>query len=374
MHRRVFLKLCSELTAGGALLRSLPTWASTEPLPLKQLANEAGLSVIGTQVGRGHLTNPAIAAIVVRNFNEITPGQELKWAALRPSPDVFMWKNADWMIDFAEKSNLSTHGHNLCWNVANPAWMNTVIDRSNAEQYLREHITTVVSRYRGRISAWDVVNEPITVSGRAELKRGIWLNTLGPSYVDIAFHATKEADPTALRILNLQSTEQSGRGFDAFRAASLQLVTGLVRRGVPLQAIGLQSHLDGVLPVVSTARDGFVKALRGLGLEVCVSELDVNDHFSGSDEVRKRAVGQAYEVFIGDIIPRAGLKRLLFWTLTDQDVWYNDSVRFKRADGKPQYSGLFDARMQPNPAFSDVANALKRLAGGHYPAKSLGDR
>jgi endo-1,4-beta-xylanase len=374
MHRRAFLTLCSELTAGGALAGSFPTWASTAPVPLKQLASEAGLSVIGTQVGRGQLANPAIAAVVVRNFNEITPGQELKWAALRPSPDVFMWKSGDWMINFADKNNLSTHGHNLCWNVANPAWMNTVIDRNNAEHYLREHITTVVSRYRGRISAWDVVNEPITVSGRAKLSPGIWLNTLGSRYIDIAFQATKEADPTALRILNLHSTEQSGSGFDAFRTASLQLVTDLVRRGVPVQAVGLQSHLDGVLPVVSMARDRFVNALRGLGLEVCVSELDVKDHFSGSDEVRKRAVGKAYEVFIGDIIPKAAVRRLLFWTLTDQDVWYNYSAPFKRSDGKPQYSGLFDEQMRPNPAFSDVGDALKRVAGAHPPAASLGDR
>ena len=178
---------------------------------------------------------------------------------------------------------------------------------ANAQQILTSHISTVMKRYTGKITSYDVVNEPIaTWLGRPDgLYTGPWLTALGPDYIEIAFHAALDADPSALRVLNTAHVEQKGKGDDLARSKTLDLVRDLVKRGVPIQAVGLESHLYGAVNSgTDKNRDAFIAGLRDLGLKILITELDVNDtEISGSAATRDQAIATCYSDYLRSILP-----------------------------------------------------------------------
>jgi len=253
--------LINALGLGSGLMLSEPLRAC---LPSEERAADSlrGLAAqsnvkLGVQSERADLQVEEFAQFVAQNFNLLTPGNELKWPRIHPAPDTYTFDDADWMVHFCASHGMLVHGHNLCWNSpnANPAWFPSVLTRLNAAQQLTDHITTVVGRYRGRIESWDVVNEPVVHwSKRADgLYPGVWVNMLGPQYLDIAFHAARAADPDALRVLNCYYVEQGLPEFERTRELTLTLLEQLLKRGVPVQAIGIESHLDGSAPFGGSA-------------------------------------------------------------------------------------------------------------------------
>ena len=268
-------------------------------------------------------------------------------------------------MSFAEAHGMRVHGHNLCWNILNPGWVAAVINKDNARSILEDHIETVAGRYRGRIDSWDVVNEPVRINARRPdgLSTGPWLDNLGTEYFDVAFNATKAADPGALRVLNLDNAEQATQIGDAVRKASLALVQDLVKRGVPVQAVGLESHLQTSFPVLNEGRTTFIKQVRDLGLEVLVTELDIDDtNAPGPDDARRALVAKYYYDYLRDVVPVAHPKRIIFWSFTDKDNWYDWGAKhawyLKRADGENHLTGLITADAQPTPALAAVKAAL----------------
>jgi endo-1,4-beta-xylanase len=226
-----------------------------------------------------------------------------------------------------------------------------------------------MKRYAGRISSWDVVNEPIAVwMGRSDgLYKGPWLDALGPQYIDIAFHAAAQAEPNALRVLNTAHDEQPGRGSDDARTATLRLVESLLKRGVPLQAIGLESHLAGDYPGSATpSRTAFLHELRNFGLKILLTELDVDDTRLPADIAsRDRQVAECYAEYIASMVAEARPERIIFFTPGDTRNWY-DAIHlgpFVRADGAPHRPGLFNTALNPKPAYVAAANALRGKLG-----------
>jgi endo-1,4-beta-xylanase len=318
---------------------------------------------LGCSVARSTFNNPVLLGFIQNNFNTITPAVELKWGALRPSPAEFNFTNSDWMVAFAERRDIAIHGHNLCWNTANPDWFRTVINKSNATSFLKEHIETVMNRYKGRIDSWDVVNEPVLIGGRRPdgLYPGVWLSLIGPEYIDIAFETAAVADPKALRVLNLHHVEQDGT--DEFaRQASLTLVRQLVRRKIPIQGVGFESHLNGSRPTILAERDIFISRIRDLGLEVLVTELDVSDtNINGDLRSRDTVVGECYRSYLENIIKVASPRRIGLWTIADLNNWY-DAVQdpsFKRADGAHHRPGLLDEKLQPKSVYDAFRAGLE---------------
>jgi endo-1,4-beta-xylanase len=338
---------------------------TTELSPsLRTLAKKRGL-LIGIQADPPILGIDALAKFIVENFDLLTPGNSLKWGRLRPAPDKYSFGDADLMFRFAEKNEMRVHGHNLCWNSFNPAWLPSTLTSENAQRYLVDHIHTVAGRYKGRVDSWDVVNEPIRIgNGRPDgLTVGPWLDTLGPQYIDIAFQSTAEADPAALRVLNLDNLEQDGAAADKARDLSLQLIQGLLNRHVPIQAVGLESHLQAALPAVSNGRKQFIEKVKSLGLQVLITELDVNDtKIIAPDDERKKQVAAVYYAYLTDVLSVSKTQRLIFWSLTDKDNWYDFTARknahYQRADGSIHYPGLLDSQYEPNPALSAVKSAI----------------
>ena len=232
---------------------ALARFASLEPLDA--MAASRGW-YIGIAVDTASLLSPELTHIVCENFNLATVSG-MKWNRIHPTPETFDFAEADRGVDFALTNRLQVHGHNLCWNSpeAYPAWFSPILTRSNAERYLTTHIRTLASRYRGHIDSWDVVNEPITSwSKRSDLLYpGIWLDLLGPEYIDIAFHAVANADPHARRVLNIYDVEQDSPNSTQTRQSTLALLRRLIAEAVPVQAIGLESHLDVTRPLGGAA-------------------------------------------------------------------------------------------------------------------------
>jgi endo-1,4-beta-xylanase len=302
--------------------------------------------------------------LILNNFNLITLGK-LKWGFVRPTVNDFDFSESDWMVQFCTEHGLAMHGHNLCWNAANPAWLAQTLTKANASQMLTTHIETVMKRYAGRISSWDVVNEPIaTWMGRDDgLYKGLWLDALGASYIDLAFHAAKAADPNALRVLNIAHVEQGGSGSDVTRTFSVRLIEGLMQRGVPVQAIGFESHLSGAIPGESSAsRARFVKSLRGLGLEVILTELDVDDtRVPGNISERDVVVADCYSGYLSSILPQARPKRVIFFSFCDSKNWIDGVAtrEYTRRDGAAHRPGLFSRELASKPAYAAAVAAFQ---------------
>jgi endo-1,4-beta-xylanase len=330
--------------------------------PLKDLMARCG-GLIGTQAGRAVLqqTTP-LTSFIQSNVSILTPGNDMKWAAIRPTPDTYHFDDADWVVNYCQTRGIAVHGHNLCWSTDNPSWVQSTVNSSNGEKILTDYISTVAGRYRGKIDSWDVVNEPIAVwYNRPDgLRQGPWLSALGPSYIDIAFHAAAEADPHATRVLNLNHVEQTEKGVEISREKTLELISGMRSRNVPIQAVGLESHLDTSRPLDLQALSSFVTEITRMGLPIMITEMDVLDNGAPSDlGARDAMVAQYYSDYLNLMLPLASPKRLIFWSMSDYGNWYDHLPSFRRADQQLHRPGLVDAQMNPKPALSAVTQSLQ---------------
>jgi endo-1,4-beta-xylanase len=300
----------------------------------------------------------------------ITP--PLKWAHLRPTADKYDFVAADQEFAYAAAHGLAVHGHNLCWNDWNPEWLKAVLNRQNAQQVLTSYIQTVVGRYRGMVDSWDVVNEPIWLWGKRSdgLRTGTWLDLIGPEYIDLAFHTTQATDPHCLRTLNLNCCEDQSSYGAQVRAASVTLVKTLLKRGVPLQAVALEAHIDGPWRPNDSAYLDFIRALRDTGVQVYISEFDVNDTaIPGTEAQVKAAVAETYCSYLKDILSVAPPKRLIFWSMSDRFDWYGllaaTQPRWGRPDKQPHRLGLTDENFAPNPAYQLLQAVLANYSKTH---------
>jgi endo-1,4-beta-xylanase len=368
MNRREFLLSSLQWGSLAAMPAMFPNGANGVTADsLKALGAPCALK-IGVQCVKQQLQDAAFVHQVVDNFQMLTPGNELKWARLRPSPDSYNFSDADWMVAFAEQNHMLIHGHNLCWNAqgTNPSWFASTLSRENARQYLTEHITTVMGRYRGRIDSWDVVNEPVVPwSKRTDgLYPGIWLDLLGLEYIDIAFHAAAAADPRALRVLNIYYVEQGIPDHEKGRQDNLLLLKDCLRRGVPIQAVGIESHLDASQPPGGASLDRFLGEVRALGLQVLITELDVDDtQITGDFPTRDAAVAKCYSEYLLNVVSTGQVDRLIFWTASDKGNWLNSvrAPKFQRPDRAPHRPGLLDENLMKKPAYHAVAEAIAKV-------------
>jgi endo-1,4-beta-xylanase len=318
---------------------------------------------IGCQADRWQLEIPQLAAFVAANFSMLTAGNQLKWIMTQRVPDKYDFTDGDWMVNFAESHGMKVHGHNLCSNGGNPGWFAKTLTKQNAEKYLTDHIRAVAGRYKGRIDSWDVVNEPIAIWMKRPdgLYPGPWLDLLGPGYIDLAFHTAASVDPKAMRVLNVHHVESDIQSDQQTRVATMALISSLLARRVPIQAIGLESHVRLKDPFISASRDAWVREIRDLGLEVLVTELDINDSTAtGLIAQRDAAVGDAYATYIKSIVPAAKCKRLIFWTICDQRNWMDGmkDANYKLQDGSLHRPGLLPPEMKPGIVLSKVEQAI----------------
>jgi endo-1,4-beta-xylanase len=312
----------------------------------------------------------AYAALVREQCRIVVAENAMKWGALRPSAEGFNFDQADALVAFAESNRMKIRGHNLVWHQNNPKWLEAMATEANARELLVTHIETVAGRYAGRMHSWDVVNEAIRVEdGRADgLRNSVWLRLIGEEYIELAFKTAREADPQALLTYNEYGIEAETREGEQKREAVIEMLRRMVARRVPLDAVGVQSHIAAAATVAAGGNKSaasqvgaglmrFIAAVRELGLQVFITEMDVNDRALAADGPgRDAAVATAYRQYLELVLGDAAVKAVLTWGITDRYTWLDHEEG--RADGKAERPLLFDAAGKAKAAFFAVREAF----------------
>ena len=316
-------------------------------LSLKQLAQQQDL-YIGTALDDNVLLkSPDHAKTLVREFNLATSENGMKFHNVQVARGEFSFDRSDRIVDFALQNNMAIRGHTLVWEHALPEWLEQGDwSRDDVIDILRTHIKTVVSRYRGKISAWDVVNESIDNSG--QLKESFWYRHIGPEYIEMAFRWAREADPNALLFYNEYGAEGTSRKSDAV----YELVKSLQDRGVPIDGVGLQMHLTlgtGLKP--ERVAENMAR-LDELGLLVHITEMDVRirEPASEADLIEQ---AQTYREMIEVCIAAKNCDTVVIWGVSDRYSW----VPYQFNDYGSAL--LFDSDFNPKPAYGAVFEALQ---------------
>jgi len=313
--------------------------------PLRVLAKRCGI-YIGAAVERSLLDIPDYAYTLKQEFNILTTENALKFGPVHPNPDVYSFSDADYIISFAESHGMKVRGHTLVWHQQLPAWITQgKYSREEWINILHEHIMTVVGRYKGRIYAWDVVNEAINDNGT--LRDNIWLRNIGPEYIELAFRWVHEADPQALLFYNDYGAEGLGVKSDAV----YNLVKSLLERGVPIHGVGLQMHVSLENPPNPQEVAANIKRLNNLGLIVHITEMDVRIKTppKWADLVRQAEI---YYSILKACLSADNCEAFVMWGFTDKYSWI------------PSYFGgygsalIFDESYGPKPAYYYIAKAL----------------
>lgn len=344
---------------------------------LRAHAEARGL-LVGCAVVPERLDGEAVYAnTVAAQANLLVAENAMKWKALRPSPAMFDFRAADEILTFAAAHGQRVRGHNLCWHEALPDWFESTVTKDNAQQILVQHIQAVAGHYAGRLHSWDVVNEAVDPkSGRADgLRKSPWLDLIGPDYIELAFQSARQADSTALLTYNDYGIEEDTAEQTEKRAQVMLLVRRMKARGVPIDAVGVQSHLEAGNPMPGAGLRDFVRELRQMGLQVFVTELDVNDRkINGTMQQRDAAVAQVYRDYATLMLAEPNVTALLTWGITDRYTWLN-GPKTARTDGKPQRCLPFDSDFQPAPAFFALRAAIDSRVRGNaaVPQQKSGD-
>ncbi|HTW46321.1 MAG TPA: endo-1,4-beta-xylanase [Acidobacteriaceae bacterium] len=314
-------------------------------------------------------------AIVVTQFDSISPENVLKWEVVHPLPGKYDFTLADQYVAFGVDHHMWTVGHNLVWHSQVPAWVfhddkGNLLTRDALLARMHDHIRTVVGRYKGRIQSWDVVNEALNEDGT--LRQSMWEKIIGDDYIAKAFEYAHEADAAAQLTYNDYNLENPAK-----REGAVRLVQQLLAAGVPINCVGIQDH-DSLTWPTAEQEGAAIDAFAKLGVKVAISELDidvlppalgqqtadVSAHAAADpkqnpwpkglpDDVQKQLAARYAELFRVFVAHKDAISRVTLWGVTDGDSWKNDWPVRGRAD----YPLLFDREGQPKPAFWAVMEA-----------------
>ena len=304
------------------------------------------------------------ASLILQQFSSMTPENALKIGPVHPRPDRYNWAGGDSIAAFAKRNGMKLRGHTLCWHNQTPSWFfkdssENLVSKEELLKRMKEHITTVVSRYKGTIYAWDVVNEAISDKADEYFRPSLFYKICGEDFVAKAFEYAHAADPDALLFYNDYNEINPVK-----REKIIRLVKDLKAKGVPIHGVGLQGHWA----VNEPSREQLDKTLEDfskLGLQVQITELDISvypkEHearerkasdydtvFSAEKEARQIEVYKmCFELFRKY---RKSISSVTFWNISDRSSWLdNFPVR-----GRKDYPLLFDRELNPKKAFLEV--------------------
>jgi endo-1,4-beta-xylanase len=330
---------------------------------------------IGVAVGVRNIIGPD-TTLILQQFNSLTPENAMKMGPIHPEENLYNWKDADAIVDFATSHGMKIRGHNLCWHEQTPGWLfkdaqGGEVTKEVLLKRLKNHITAVVSRYKGRIYAWDVVNEAIADDSTQFLRNSPWYRICGDEFIAKAFEYAHAGDPQAQLFYNDYNTERPEKRERVYR-----LLKQLVDAGVPITGIGIQAHWSVYEPIESELR-ATIDRFSSLGLKVQITELDVSiypweknrrsKHPDESDtftpDLKQQQAEQYKRIFaiFREYGHRSGaapnpapkpdaINGVTFWNVTDRHTWLDDYP----VPGRKNYPLLFDANGQPKKAFWEV--------------------
>lgn len=332
--------------------------------------------LIGSAINRWHFSDSSNQdlPIISKHFNTITAENAMKWESLHRLPDMYSFDGADRFVEFGEEHGMKIIGHTLVWHSQTPRWVFQGEDgnpptREVMLERMRDHISTVVGRYKGRIHGWDVVNEALNDDG--SLRQSPWLRAIGEDYLVKAFQFAHEADPNAELYYNDYSLHRPDK-----RAGAVKLIKMLQDAGVRIDAIGMQAHYRLETPHIEEI-EASMRAYIESGVNVMFTELDIKaiptpgpntadvsqSQAAGDsrwnpypdelpDEVQEQLADRYTDMFKLLLKHRDSVTRVTFWGVTDQTSWLNNfPIR-----GRTDYPLLFGRDRKPKPAFHAVVN------------------
>lgn len=310
------------------------------------LRDLAGSRYFGSAIDLPQLdTDANYAAIAGTQFSQITPENVMKWQLVEPTRGQYTWSRADEIVAFAQAHDMKIRGHVLVWHSQMPDWLTGgTWTKATLSEVLKEHITTEMGRYAGKIYAWDVVNEAVLDDGTR--RPNIWQTTIGDEYIADAFNWAHAADPAAKLYINDYDTEAANTKSDAL----YNLVKTLKSQGVPIDGVGFQGHFDLKYPFPAGFADN-MKRFTDLGVEVAITETDVRVNTpSTADELSRQADYYRQTVAACLAVPRC--VGITLWEFTDKYSWVPG---FFPGEGD---ADLYDASLQAKPALTAVQQAL----------------
>ena len=347
------LSLLQACGGGGFEPASTPTPAPTptpgpawnEVAPLRDRAAASGRLVGAAVYSSGLATDATYAGAAGRHFDYVTAEYEMKWDPVEKTQGVFDFSGGDLIVAFAESRGMRVRGHALVWHQALPAWVAS-LSPPELRIALQDHIRVVAGHYRGRVYAWDVVNEAID-DGQPGLRSTVFSRGLGDDYVAEAFRLARKADPEAELVYN----DYGGEGLNRKSNDVYALVKDLKQRGL-VDGVGLQMHISAAsFPAVVDIRTN-IQRLADLGLQVNISEMDVRVRDVAGDAATKlQRQREVYHDVVAACVTVPRCEAVTFWGFTDAHTWVDGAFG-------PDDPLLFDEQYRTKPAFFGVEDAF----------------
>jgi endo-1,4-beta-xylanase len=329
---------------------------------------------IGTALNSSHIEGGDFDGnlLIKKHFNAISPENVLKWQLVHPSQNKYDFKMADLYVQSGEKDSMFILGHTLVWHSQLASYVESITDPKLLEQAMKDHIQNVMGRYKGRIDAWDVVNEALNEDGT--LRPSHFLKVMGPDYIKKAFKFAQETDPNCELYYNDYNIEMKEK-----RQGALKIIQEIQKDSIRIDGVGIQGHWNLTWPSVDEIEQSIIDYSK-LGVKVMITELDitvlpnpwdlkgadVNQNFEGSpfmnphptycpDSVDILLAKRYEDIFKVFIKHQDKISRVTFWGVQDGDSWLNNWPIY----GRTNYPLLFNRNYRPKRAYKALVNLVK---------------
>ena len=335
---------------------------------LRSLAADIGLR-IGSAIIPQDIETPSFAAIASSQFSVVTPGNAMKWEVVEPTEGTFDWSQADQLVAFARANHQLVRGHTLLWHSQLPTWLtagvaNGTISNAQLTNLLHQHITTEVSRYKGKIWQWDVANEFFTDTNPSQINpNDFWISHLGPGIIGQAFVWAHQADPHALLCYNDYNIAGED-GSNAKSDAAFAWLKQELAAGIPISCVGDQGHLDTQFGFSGQLMQQDLARFASLGLKVAITEADVRTFVNNAtdqvptDHLATFAQPEEESQMLQACLAVRQCISFTVWGFTDADSWVPG---FFAGEG---YATIYDVKQQPKQAYIDMQSDLRLAAHG----------
>ena len=329
---------------------------------------------IGTALSANQIEqkDAKVNSLICKEFNAITAENIMKSMFIHPQKDKYDFALTDKFVAYGKKNKMYIHGHTLIWHSQLAPWMAQIKDSTEMNAFMKDHITTIVSKYKGRIDSWDVVNEALNEDGT--LRKSVFLNTLGEQYLIDAFKLAAAADPKTDLYYNDYNNEEPAK-----REGTINLIKKIKAAGGKVDGVGIQAHWRLESPSLEEIEKSIL-AYSAIGVKVAFTELDitvlpnpwdlkgadVNQNFEGSakmnpypeslpDSVQEKLAQRYSDIFKLFLKHKDKISRVTFWGVYDGQSWLNDWP----IKGRTNYPLLFDTQLKPKKAYNALIDLKK---------------
>ncbi|WP_348798025.1 endo-1,4-beta-xylanase [Flavobacterium adhaerens] len=329
---------------------------------------------IGTAINQSQIEekNTAENNLIISQFNSITAENIMKSMYMQPEKETYDFDLADKFVAFGEKNKMFIHGHTLIWHSQLAPWMTKIKDSTEMRNFMKDHITTIVSHYKGKIDSWDVVNEAINDDGT--LRKSVFSETLGDAFLAEAFLIASKVDPKVDLYYNDYSMTNPAK-----REGVIKMVKKIQSKGIKIDGIGMQGHWHLNSPSIEEIEKSIL-AYSSLGVKVAITELDISvlpspwelqgaeisQRFENSpkmnpypnglpEEIQEKLAKRYEDIFKLFLKHKDKISRITLWGVQDGQSWLNDWP----IQGRTNYPLLFDRQLQPKMAYDAVIETSK---------------